>query len=117
MSIGDKLEAEWDAARAELARMTGHGRHLPVAVPAIPTQENHMTTPQQPRLVDSLHAITAEFANNKLIARLADHRLGALLTDEQADHFCALIDSVERAKVLTYAEPQQQHDGAQQQAQ
>jgi hypothetical protein len=108
------FEAE---AKAAVGHLFHPHRHDIPPIPA--TQENHMTTPQQPRVVDSLHALTAEFASNKMIARLADHRLGATLTDEQADHFCALIDSVERSgQVLTYAPtPQQQHDGTQQQAQ
>jgi hypothetical protein len=87
-----------------------HSHHRIPTIPA--NQETPMTTPQQPaRLVDSLHAITGELASNPLIARLAEHRLGSLLTLQEADHFAALIASVEQPR-----RAQQADSGTQQQA-
>lgn len=55
-----------------------------------------MTTPQQPRLVDSLHAITGEIQANQLVARLLEHGLGKLLTAADTDHICGLVWSLEQ---------------------
>ena len=87
-------------------------RHHPI--PAI--QENPMTQPQQQPigLVDSLHGLTSELAGNPLIKRLADHRLGMLLTPGEADHITALIVSLEQGRGPRYAQqPDAPHDGTQ----
>lgn len=75
--------------------------------------------PQQPaRLVDSLHAITGEIQANPFVARILEHGLGKLLTPGEADHFCALIASLEQGRGPRYAkQPDAPHDnGTQQQA-
>jgi len=79
-------------------------------------QENHVTQPQQPRIVDSLHAITGEIQANPLVARLLEYGLGKLLSPAEADHFAALIAAVEEPHRQAAANVQVQHDGTQQQA-
>jgi hypothetical protein len=92
------FEQAWDAFTSHLPH------HHRQAVPT--TQENHMTTPQQPtkqefldamaRLIPSMHAITGELVSNNLIVSLAERRLGKALTDSQCAAVIALIAAVER---------------------
>lgn len=57
-----------------------------------------MTQPQPQRLVDSLHAITGELQANLLIARLAEHGIGKLLTQGEADSIVTLIAGIEQPR-------------------
>jgi hypothetical protein len=109
------MNIEADAAHAVAAAKTrfAHIIHPGQPIPTVPaSQENTVTQPQQqPRIVDSLHAITAEIQANPLVARLVEHRLGTLLTPAEADHFAALIAGLEQPRRVA----QQQHDDVQQQ--
>lgn len=59
---------------------------------------SHQEQPMQPRMIDSLHAITGELASNPLIARLAERRLGAMLTQAEADSIVTLIAGIEQVR-------------------
>ena len=93
--IGERLEDDWDAAVSKVREWTHRE-----AVPAVPTtqttQENTMTTPQQPHVADSLHAITGEIQGNPLLVRLLDSGLGKALTDGQSASLANLVAAIER---------------------
>ena len=102
---------------AEAAKVTGWVGDY------IPHRDHHQehTVPQQQqpaRIVDSLHAITAEIQANPLVARLIEHGLGTRLTGPEADHFAALIASLEQNRGPKYAQlppDTAPHDGGTQQ--
>lgn len=89
------------------------GRHHDV--PLIPaTQESTMTTPQRPRAVDTLHALTGEIAGNRLAAELIESNLGSMLSASEIGTVLAFVSGIEDPR--RRAQAQQQHDAAQQQA-
>ena len=82
-------------------------------VPPIPTaQENPMTAPQQPRVVDSLHAITAEIQANNLAAALIESQLGSRLSASEIGTVLTFVSGIEDPR--RRAQAQQQHDAQQQ---
>lgn len=93
---------------ADARAAVGHLFHRNHLIPA--SQENPMTQPQPQRVVDSLRAITAELASNPLIARLAEHGLGKMLTGPEADSIATIIAGIEQPRRQAAAQQQQQHD-------
>lgn len=88
-SIGEKLEAEWDAAKAELARITGH--HPTSAAQAAAAVTINQGTPGGPvSLSSDLHAVAARL---EAIGEEAVSGLEAVTANpETAKVFTALRD-------------------------
>lgn len=97
--IGDALGAVEHAAE----------RFIHPAQPSAPTftrnpssqpyqQEQRVTTPQQQRVVDSLHAITGEIQSNSLIGALVEQRLGALLSPGEISTVLTFVSGLERPR-------------------
>ena len=104
----------FDGMVAELRDHLPHHHHDVPVIPPIPTtQENPVTTPQQPlRATASLVALASEIDANRLASALIENNLGSLLTANEVSTVLTSVDFIERPR--RNAPPVPQNDGAQQ---
>lgn len=99
--IGDKLDAEWDAARAELARMVRHPGPAPSFTPSASSVSSQPEVPVSPLLADAdkaARALTSHIAvllGNPLVDAIVEAGLGLVLTPGEVTAVVAFVQAVE----------------------